>query len=111
MQFLTIPALLLTGFSPFLPACRRWRIHTPDLARSLRASVRDFCDGTSEWAVSRHPERLLQPDLEHSLRSLGPITAGWLQQNVGLSSSFVIAAGCVGLSGALLRLFFFGTRR
>jgi MFS family permease len=38
--------------------------------------------------------------------SIGPITAGWLQQHVGLSSSFVIAAGCIGLSGIMLRLFF-----
>jgi MFS family permease len=42
--------------------------------------------------------------------SLGPITAGWLQQHVGLSSSFVIAASCVGLSGLLLRIFFVGTK-
>jgi MFS family permease len=38
--------------------------------------------------------------------SIGPITAGWLQKNVGLSTSFAIGAALVALSATLLRLFF-----
>jgi MFS family permease len=38
--------------------------------------------------------------------SIGPITAGWLQEHIGLSTSFIIGAVCVGLSATLLRFFF-----
>ena len=105
MQFLTIPALLLTGFSPFLVLAAAGEfmrqilrgLFEPVYAAFAMGRVSDRYRGTLSgfysltWSVGY---------------SIGPITAGWLQQNVGLSSSFVIAAGCVGLSGALLRLFF-----
>ena len=105
MQFLTIPALLLTGFSPFF------------LLAAAGEFIRQILRGLFEpvyatFAMGRVSGRYRGTlsgfySLTWSVGfSIGPITAGWLQQNVGLSSSFVIAAGCVGLSGALLRLFF-----
>jgi MFS family permease len=42
--------------------------------------------------------------------SIGPATAGWLQTNVSLSTSFVFGACCLILSASLL-LFFFGRPR
>jgi len=38
--------------------------------------------------------------------SIGPITEGFLQRNVGLSTSFAVGAAMILLSATLLRLFF-----
>jgi MFS family permease len=105
MQFLTVPALLLTGFSPFLLLAV--------FGEFMRQILRGFFEPVyATFAMERVSGRYRGTlsgfySLTWSVGySIGPITAGWLQKNVGLSSSFVIAAGCVGLSGMLLRLFF-----
>jgi MFS family permease len=105
MQFLTVPVMLVIGFSPLL------------LLAALGEFVRQILRGLFEpvyaaFAMGRVTERHRGTlsgfySLTWSVGfSLGPITAGWLQQHVGLSSSFVIAAFCVGVSGMLLRIFF-----
>jgi MFS family permease len=109
MQFLTVPVMLVIGFSPLL------------LLAALGEFVRQILRGLFEpvyaaFAMGRVTERHRGTlsgfySLTWSVGfSLGPITAGWLQQHVGLSSSFVIAAFFVGLSGLLLRIFFAGTQ-
>jgi MFS family permease len=109
MQFLTVPVMLVIGFSPLL------------LVAALGEFVRQILRGLFEpvyaaFAMGRVTERHRGTlsgfySVTWSVGfSLGPITAGWLQQHVGLSSSFVIAASCVGLSGLLLRIFFARTR-
>jgi MFS family permease len=109
MQFLTVPVMLVIGFSPLL------------LVAALGEFVRQILRGLFEpvyaaFAMGRVTERHRGTlsgfySVTWSVGfSLGPITAGWLQQHVGLSSSFVIAASCVGLSGLLLRIFFAGNR-
>jgi len=105
MQFLSVPALLLIGFSPFL------------LFAVLGEFIRQILRGLFEpvyatFAMGRVSQRYRGTlsgfySVTWSIGfSIGPITAGWLQEHAGLSSSFVIAATCVGLSGALLRIFF-----
>jgi MFS family permease len=105
MQFLTVPALLLTGFSPFLLLAAAGEFMRQILRGLFEPVYVTFAMGR----VSGRYRGTLSGfySLTWSVGySIGPITAGWLQKNVGLSSSFVIAAGCVGLSGVLLRLFF-----
>jgi MFS family permease len=108
MQFLTVPVMLVIGFSPLL------------LVAALGEFARQILRGLFEpvyaaFAMGRVTERHRGTlsgfySVTWSVGfSLGPITGGWLQQHVGLSSSFVIAACCVGLSGLLLRTFFAGT--
>ncbi len=105
MQFLSVPVLLLIGFSPFLLLAVAGELvrqmlrglFEPVYATFALGRVSDRYRGTLSgfygltWSVGY---------------SIGPITAGWLQQHVGLSSSFVVGAACVGLSGILLRSFF-----
>lgn len=109
MQFLTVPVMLVIGFSPLL------------LLAALGEFARQILRGLFEpvyaaFAMGRVTERHRGTlsgfySLTWSVGfSLGPITAGWLQQHAGLSSSFVIAAFFVGLSGLLLRIFFAGTQ-
>jgi MFS family permease len=108
MQFLTVPVMLLIGFSPVLSLA------------VLGEFIRQILRGLEEpvyvtFAMGRVTERHRGTlsgfySLTWSVGfSLGPITAGWLQQHIGLSSPFVIAAFFVGLSGVLLRFFFAGT--
>jgi MFS family permease len=105
MQFLTVPALLLTGFSPFL------------LLAAAGEFIRQILRGLEEpvytaFAMGRVSSRYRGTlsgfySLTWSVGySIGPITAGWLFEHAGPSSSFVIAAGFIGLAGVMLRLFF-----
>lgn len=41
--------------------------------------------------------------------SIGPAIGGWLQSNMGLSTSFIFGATCLTMSASLL-LLFFGTQ-
>jgi MFS family permease len=109
MQFLTVPVMLVIGFSPLLLLAA--------LGEFLRQILRGLFEPVyAAFAMGRVTERHRGTlsgfySVTWSVGySLGPITAGWLQQHVGLSSSFVIAASCVGLSGLLLRIFFAGTQ-
>jgi len=105
MQFLTVPALLLTGFSPFL------------LLAAAGEFIRQILRGLFEPVYAAFAMGRVSSRYRGTLSgfysvtwgvgySIGPITGGWLQQHAGLSSSFLIAAGCISLSGIMLRLFF-----
>jgi MFS family permease len=109
MQFLTVPVMLVMGFSPLLLLAV--------LAELTRQILRGLFEPVyAAFAMGRVTERHRGTlsgfySVTWSVGfSLGPITAGWLYQQVGLSSSFVIAALCVGLSGTLLRIFFAGAQ-
>ena len=105
MQFASIPAILGIGFLPLLPLV------------ALAEFVRQILRGVFEpvyvtFAMERVSARMRGTlsgfySLTWSVGySIGPVTAGFLQTNVGLSASFVIGAVLVGGSATLLRVFF-----
>jgi MFS family permease len=105
MQFFTVPALLLTGFSPFLLLSVAGELMR-QILRGLFEPV--YAAFAMERVSSRYRGTLSG---FYSVTwgvgySIGPITGGLLIKHAGLYGPFVIAAGCIGLSGIMLRLFF-----
>lgn len=105
MQYLGAPAMLAIGFSPFLPLAA--------VSEFLRQILRGLFEPTYAAFVMERVSSRLRATLSgfYSVTwsvgfSIGPIIAGYLQQNVGLSASFVIGASCLVVSATLLRLFF-----
>jgi MFS family permease len=105
MQYASIPAILAIGFLPLLPLAA--------LAEFVRQILRGLFEPVyATFAMERVSTRYRGTlsgfySLTWSLGfSIGPITAGWLQLNVGLSTSFLIGAALVALSATLLRVFF-----
>ncbi len=105
MQFASMPAILAIGFLPVLPL-----VAVAEFLRQILRGVFEpvYVTFAMERVSARHRGTLSGfYSLSWSLGfSIGPITAGFLQTNVGLSASFVIGAVLVGGSATLLRVFF-----
>jgi MFS family permease len=105
MQFASIPAILGIGFLPILPL-----VALAEFARQILRGVFEpvYVTFAMERVSARYRGTLSGfYSLTWSLGfSIGPIMAGFLQTNVGLSASFVIGAVLVGGSATLLRVFF-----
>ena len=105
MQYISIPAMLLTGFAPvfalsaagefarnvfrgfFDPVYATFTMGS--VTRRLRATLSGFYSTT--WSIGF---------------TIGPAVAGFLQQRVSLSASFLVGAACLATSATLLWLFF-----
>lgn len=105
MQYLGAPVILLIGFAPIFPlaAC----------AEFLRQILRGLFEPTYAAFTMERVSTRLRGTLSgfYSVTwsmgfSIGPVVAGFLQQNVSLSASFVIGATCLVVSATLLRIFF-----
>ena len=105
MQYLTVPAMLVTGFAPFFVVSASGEIGRGVLrgffepvyasftmgsvSRRLRATLSGFYSTT--WSIGF---------------TIGPAIAGSLQQYVSLSAPVIVGAVCVATSATLLTLFF-----
>jgi MFS family permease len=105
MQFLTVPAMLVTGFAPVFPISAGGEVTRGVLrgffepvyasftmgrvSRRLRATLSGFYSTT--WSIGF---------------TIGPAIAGTLQQHVSLSAPFIVGAVCVATSATLLTIFF-----
>src|SRR5262249_26659466 len=105
MQFASVPVILAIGFVPLLPLVAVAEF-TRQILRGLFEPV--YAAFALGRVSARHRSSLSGfYSLTWSVRfSMGPITAGWVMDYTGLSTSFLIGAGLVGLSATLLRLFF-----
>jgi MFS family permease len=104
-QFLTIPVVLVMGFSPVFALA-----YTAELGRNI---LRGFFEPTyaafaMEQVSSRYRATLSGfYSVTWSLGfSFGAVLTGWLQDHVNLSAAFLVAAVFIGASATLLRLFF-----
>jgi MFS family permease len=105
MQYLSVPAMLAIGFLPAFPLAAS--------AEFARRVLRGFFDPVyatfAMESVSTRWRATLSGfyNVTWSLGfSVGPGIAGYLQQHVGLSASFVVGAGCVATAATLLLVFF-----
>lgn len=105
MQYLGAPVMLLIGFAPFFGLAA--------VAEFLRQILRGLFEPTyaaftMEQVSTRHRATLSGfYSVTWSLGfSIGPVIAGYLQNNVSLSASFVVGAACLVTSATILRIFF-----
>ncbi len=105
MQYLSVPAMLLIGFTPLFPMSAG--------AEFARRILRGFFDPVYSAFAMQSVSRRLRATLSGFYSTtwavgftLGPALAGLLQQRVSLSASFVVGALCVAVSATLLRVFF-----
>lgn len=105
MQYLTVPAMLVTGFAPVFPISAGGEVTRGVLrgffepvyasftmgrvSRRLRATLSGFYSTT--WSIGY---------------TIGPAIAGFLQQRVSLSAPFIVGAICVATAATLLTVFF-----
>jgi MFS family permease len=109
LQLATAPAMLITGFAPWLPLAAG--------AEYTRAMMRAFIDPVySAFAIEQLPEdRRATLFGAYSVTwglgfSLGPSLGGWLQEHISLSATFVVGAICLTIAPTML-LLFFGRRK
>jgi MFS family permease len=109
VMYLSAPLMLLIGYAPTL-----WLAIAGEYTRSfMRTLIEPVYAAFAMEQVSDRYRATLSGfySVTWSIGfSLGPATAGWLQTNVSLSTSFVFGACCLTLSSSLL-LFFFGRPR
>jgi MFS family permease len=105
MQYLSAPAMLLTGLAPTFPLAA-----SGEFARNI---FRGFFDPVYASFTMGRVSRRLRATLSgfYSVTwsigaTIGPGVAGVLQQHVSLSGGFYVGAACVTLSATLLWLFF-----
>lgn len=105
MQYLSAPAMLLTGFAPILPLAA-----AGEFSRIVLRGLFDptYASFTMEQVSARYRATLSGfYSVTWSLGfSIGPTLAGWLYQNIGGSLTFVVGACCLVSAATLLRLFF-----
>jgi MFS transporter, putative metabolite:H+ symporter len=108
LQLATAPAMLITGFAPWLALAAG--------AEYMRTLMRALLDPVySAFALEQMPEKHRAVGFGfYSVTwglgwSLGPALGGWLQVHVGLSAGFVVGAACLLIAPSLL-LTFFGRR-
>ncbi len=110
MQYLSAPAMLLTGLAPVLPLAA-----AGEFSRIVLRGLFDptYAAFTMEQVSSRYRATLSGfYSVTWSLGfSIGPILAGWLYQNFGSLPTFVVGAVCLTSAATLLRLFFGGSSR
>jgi MFS family permease len=109
LQLATAPAMLITGFSPWLPLAAG--------AEYMRTLMRALIDPVySAFAIEQLPEERRATlfgfySVTWGLGfSFGPSLAGWLQEYIGLWSPFVVGAICLTVAPTML-LVFFGRRQ
>jgi MFS family permease len=109
VMYLSAPLMLLIGYAPTL-----WFAIGGEYIRSfMRTLIEPVYAAFAMEQVSDRYRATLSGFYSVSWSigfSIGPATAGWLQTNVNLSTSFVFGACCLTLSASLL-LFFFGRPR
>src|SRR5262249_25709817 len=105
LPFASVPVILAIGYIPLLPLVA--------VAEFMRQILRGLFEPVyAAFALGRVSARHRGTlsgfySLTWSLGfSVGPITAGFLMDHTGLSTSFLIGAALVALSATLLRLFF-----
>jgi MFS family permease len=108
LQFVTAPAMLLTGFAPALALSAS--------GEYVRTMLRAFIEPVyAAFALEQMPEEYRATLFRfYSVTwglgySLGPSLGGWLQVHVSLSAGFVVGAICLTAAPVLL-LSFFGRR-
>lgn len=110
MQYLSAPAMLLTGFAPVLPLAA-----AGEFSRIVLRGLFDptYAAFTMEQVSARHRATLSGfYSVTWSLGfSIGPTLAGWLYQHLGSTPTFIVGAACLASAATLLRLFFGGFSR
>ena len=105
MQYLSAPAMLLTGLAPVLPLAA-----AGEFSRIVLRGLFDptYAAFTMEQVSSRYRATLSGCySVTWSLGfSIGPWIAGWLYQNLGSLPTFIVGAACLTSAATLLRLFF-----
>lgn len=105
MQYLSAPAMLLTGFAPILPLAA-----AGEFSRIVLRGLFDptYAAFTMEQVSARYRATLSGfYSVTWSLGfSIGPTLAGWLYQNLGPTPTFIVGAACLVSAATLLRLFF-----
>jgi MFS family permease len=105
MQYLSAPAMLLTGFAPILPVAA-----AGEFSRIVLRGLFDptYAAFTMEQVSGRYRATLSGfYSVTWSLGfSIGPTLAGWLFQNIGATPTFIVGAGCLFAAATLLRIFF-----
>jgi MFS family permease len=108
VQYITAPLMVLIGFAPSLPLAIAGE-YTRSFLRTLIEPM--YAAFVMEKVSDRHRATLsgLYSVTWSIGFSAGPAIAGWLQNSVSLSASFLFGACCLVLCPTLL-LFFFGKR-
>jgi len=105
VQYLTAPLMVLIGFAPVLPLAI-----AGEYARSfMRTLIEPIYAAFAMEQVSDRQRATLSGlySVTWSIGfSIGPTIGGWLQTNVGLSTSFIFGACCLVLAPTLLLTFF-----
>jgi MFS family permease len=105
MQYLSAPAMLLTGFAPILPLAV-----AGEFSRIVLRGLFDptYAAFTMEQVSARYRGTLSGCySVTWSLGfSIGPTLAGWLYQHFGATPTFIVGAVCLASAATLLRLFF-----
>ena len=105
MQYLSAPLMLTIGLSPIFPLAA-----TAEFGRQiLRGLFEPVYAAFAMGRVSSRNRATLSGfySLTWSMGfSIGPITAGFLLQNIGWSTAFLMGALCLVASASLLRIFF-----
>lgn len=105
MQYLSAPAMLLTGFAPVLPLAA-----AGEFSRIVLRGLFDptYASFTMDQVSSRYRATLSGfYSVTWSLGfAIGPTLAGWLFQHVGSTPVFIVGAICLASAATLLRIFF-----
>ena len=105
MQYLSAPAMLLTGFAPVLPLAA-----AGEFSRIVLRGLFDptYASFTMDQVSSRYRATLSGfYSVTWSLGfAIGPTLAGWLFQHVGPTPVFIVGAICLTGAATLLRVFF-----
>ena len=105
VQYLSAPLMIVIGFAPTLPVAITGE-YTRSFMRTLIEPV--YAAFAMEQVSDRHRATLSGfYSVTWSIGySIGPSIGGWLQSNVGLSTSFVFGAFCLLMAPSLLLTFF-----
>ena len=110
MQYLSAPAMLLTGFAPVLPLAA-----AGEFSRIVLRGLFDptYASFTMDQVSSRYRATLSGfYSVTWSVGfAIGPTLAGWLFQNLGTTPVFIVGAVFLVSAATLLRLFFGGSSR
>jgi MFS family permease len=105
MQYLSAPAMLITGLAPVLPLAA-----AGEFSRIVLRGLFDptYASFTMDQVSSRYRATLSGfYSVTWSLGfAIGPTLAGWLYRHVGTLPVFIVGAICLASAATLLRLFF-----